>query len=508
MLAMYRIRPDFRICMYLNVAMMATLAFSLIRCAKRLRGKLAATDVFFPLVLLGLAQGLNFIWGWQVEFFASTALALCILLLIAEYQDAHRLRTAVLTSICLAMLVGCGAHGLALVPALALWVAALAVIPDSKDVIRSGKTRLPILGLSAIVLGLVALYLVGYQRVPYFPTSPSIAHTLKTALQFLTMSFGPAVKSWWPMSGLAMVLILAIAGLVLISLAWKSREQRSRAVGFFLFLCAMTSLAAAIGLGRNGFEPRYITLAVPVLCCVYLVFATYPDVLVPRRALPALLAISCACLFSNTRSGLQYGRSLRHELGTFEAEVRRGMPPYQLIRAHLPYLHPNTQLVEDYLPMLRTAKVGQFRFLRDNPVFQKIRVALNPVELHGATWSNGAFTTTGPDSAIVFAISPSARVSGIHLEYNVENESRTPPLFSIAWRSDSSPFTTDSSYYVSPTGDRANWERGSWLRIGHQETEMTVWVCDRISHIRIKPDVQPCVFRLRGLTLLVDPAGL
>src|SRR4051794_36642774 len=81
MLGMYRIRPDFRICMYLNVAMMATLAFSLIRCAKRLRGKLAATDVFFPLVLLGLAQGLNFIWGWQVEFFASTALALCILLL-------------------------------------------------------------------------------------------------------------------------------------------------------------------------------------------------------------------------------------------------------------------------------------------------------------------------------------------------------------------------------------------------------------------------------------------
>ena len=507
MLAMYRVWPDFRACMYLNVAMMAVLAGVLIRCAHRLRGSIVATDVFFPLVLLGLAQGLNFIWAWQVEFFASTAIALCVLVLIAEYRETSGFGTAVLASTCLALLVVCGAHGLALVPVLTLWIVAIALLRSPAGVTGGGQRRAVLLLLAVFVLAFGGLYFVGYQRVPYFPTSPSVRYTVKTALQFLTMAFGPAVKSWWPVSGLLTATILAGAALLLIALAWRRREERVRAVGFLLFLGAMSSLGLAIGLGRNGFEPRYITLAVPALCCVYLISTVYMGRAAGNFVRLGLLAIVCLCFWSNTQSGLQYGRSLRKELGSFESEMRAGTPPYRLIHEHLWNLHINVQVLNDYLPLLRSANIGQFRYLRDNPSFREISVPLTPVELHHSSWEGHTARTTAPNASIVFAIPQTLYVAGIRLKYTVEDKQGILPLFFFSWRTDdATAVTRENSYWTSPTGDRANWERGSWLRIGRPESELLFWICDRIRKICIHPDAQPCVFKLSELVLLV-PEG-
>lgn len=507
MLGIYRFWTDFRAGMYWNVAAMGTMAFALTHSAKHIRGKAIATDIIFPLVLLGFAQGLNFIWGWQVEFFASTVLALCILILIAEYRDENRIKTAVLVSICLGLLAVSGAHGLALVPVLSLWVALLAILP-TRDGTRVRRNRIILLGLFAFLLLLVLLYFVGYQPVPYFPTSPSVGHTLKTALQFLTMAFGPAVRAWWPISGLTMALILLCTIVALGWVFWRNSKERARTAGFLLFIGAMTSLALAVGLGREGFEPRYITLSVPIVCCVYLVASIYAPMRARTYALIVLVLIPCLCFWANTRSGLEYGRSLRSELGSFEDGISKGVPPYQLVHAHLRYLHPNVQLINDYLPMLRDDKIGQFRFLRPNPSFQQVEVPLNPVKLWNSSWKHGIAKTTSSDAYIVFALPVDISAAGIRLRYTVENETRRPPFFSIAWRGGgSSAFTTDHSYYVSPTGDRANWERGSWVRIGQPETEMNLWICARVREIQIKPDLQPCTFRLSELKLLVDPTS-
>jgi uncharacterized protein YaeQ len=98
-------------------------------------------------------------------------------------------------------------------------------------------------------------------------------------------------------------------------------------------------------------------------------------------------------------------------------------------------------------------------------------------------------------------------VAGVRLKYTVEDKEGMLPLFFIAWRNDrGTAFTRENSYWTEPTGDRANWERGSWLRIGRPESEMLFWICDRIREIRIHPDGQPCVFKLSELVLLV-PQG-
>ena len=496
MLAMYRLCPDFRVCMYLNVLMMAVMAGLLIRCAHVIRGRVAVTDVFFPLVLIGFSQGLNFIWAWQVEFFVSTAIALFVLLIISGYRETNPIKAAAQASIGLALLVICGAHGLALVPALALWTAVIALFGFPENIVSVKRFRALLFTLSAAVLCLVGFYFWGYQKVPYFPTSPSARHTVYTALQFLTMSFGPAAEKWWPLSGIITTLVLALATALIVETLLRQRSERVRAMGFLLFLGAMTSLGLAVGLGRSGFEPRYITLSVPVLRCAYLIFVVYARGRLLRVASQGMLAIALICFPHNFQVGMEYGRSLRANLASFEAEMRAGEPPHALIHKHMAYLHPNTQILDDYLPFLRRAGIGRFRFLSDNPQFKETTVPLTPIGAHSCDWNGRTGSTTGKDGSIVFAVPQAQYVDGIRIRYAVKNRQGTPPFFSIAWRSSFlGPFTKEKSYYVSPTGDRANWERGSWPRIGRPESELTLWVSDQVREIRIQPDAQPCAIR-------------
>src|SRR5262249_38455423 len=111
---------DFRMSMYWNVLSAAALALGMIVVAKRLRGWLSLTDAFFPLLLLHWGHAVNFIWGWQIEFFLSTFFAGVALLLIVGCRPA--VGTGLALAVCLGLLVGCGAHGLALVPAVASWL--------------------------------------------------------------------------------------------------------------------------------------------------------------------------------------------------------------------------------------------------------------------------------------------------------------------------------------------------------------------------------------------------
>src|SRR5262245_35311777 len=75
---------DMRVTMYLDVLVMAALAAWLMVTAARQRGRTSAADAFFPLALLSLGQAANLLWGWQLQFFASVALAIVALLAIVR----------------------------------------------------------------------------------------------------------------------------------------------------------------------------------------------------------------------------------------------------------------------------------------------------------------------------------------------------------------------------------------------------------------------------------------
>jgi hypothetical protein len=425
---------------------------------------------------------------------------------MTTYDPRRELLVACLTSTYLVLLCISGAHGLALVPSIALWTGVLALPGAPRNRNPSLWHRFILLALVVCVFSVVALYFRAFERVPYFPKTSGILHTLKTALQFLTMSFGPAVKSAWPLSGFLMAIFIVAGVLVLCVVIRRKPTERARAAGLLLFMAAMGTLSLAIGLGRNGFESRYITLAVPVLCALYVVFTLYLPREPARVASWALVLTACMCALTNTRSGLSYGSELRTHLGSFERNMEAGTLPFELVYKYAPYLHPNQQLVTDYLPLLQQAGIGSFRTLRNNPPFREIHLPFSPVLVRDASFSNGEGRTSSGNGQFVLQVPEPLEAAGIRVRFTVQNQRHTPPFFYIAWRADDKEFRTERSYYISPTGDHANWSRGTWLRINQPETETVVWICDRVRDLLIRPDADPCVFRILDVTLLV-PQG-
>ncbi len=479
---------DFRAGMFFEVCALGALACIAILAARRISGGTRYTDAFFPLILLQWGQAPNMLWSWQVQFVLSTVLAGAVLLIIVR-KDASITSTAV-AGLCVVLLPLSGANGVALAPALALWLILCAV--------RGPGSRIVVGTLAGAAILLVGAYLIGYERVPYHPTSSSLKHTVKTAIQFLAIGMGPAAREVWPYSGgLAMLFVLA-AALVLVRTG-----RSSRLMGLLLFLIAMGSLALGLGLGRDGFEPRYVTLAIPVWCGVYVAFALHSSRLMTAGRILLFVLVALAW-WPNTQFGLAYARQLRSHLGAFERDVAAGVPGFRLIQRYDEYLHPHHDVPTDYLPMLRRAGVPPYRSLRVDPAFREIPVPFPPISTSQAIWEDGVIRSTGNAPSVVFDLPASRYVDGIRLTYSSTNRQGSLPYVSIYWKGlDQAEFTTRQFKKYSPTGDRANWERGTWKRRMNRESTMTVWICDTMKQLRLHPDFKPGVFRISELVLLV-----
>lgn len=490
---------DFRTTMYFDVLAMAGLAAAMLLLAARLRGRAGLADLFFPVVLLHWGHAVNLLWGWQLQFFTSVVLA-CIALL-AVVAANPRAPTVVAT--CAVLLTMCGANGLGLVPALALWPLMLAVAPSAWI---GGEERRP--GATAVVLALLALvltglYFVGWQPVPYHPKSYSVRHTIETAGQFLSIGMGPAIRSLWPWAGLAVLLFFGATGIRLV-LAWRERPpERARVLGLACALAAIASLAVGLGLGRNGFEPRYVVLAAPAWCTAYFVWQLYGPAGVAARVHTGLAVVALGMLGPNIAAGLAYARELRGALAGFERDLAAGVPAHQLIRRHGTWLHPHQDIVADYLVLLRRAGIGQYRSLQPEPPFHTIPVGLSPVASDRLRWSDSTAQVDWGKPYLLFELPELQRIEGIRLRYRYQSDDGTLPYIGIHWRpSAEREFAPERFYKYSPTGDRANWERGAWTRLHDSTTSLTVWIADTVRQIRITPDFRPAVFRIAELSLL------
>src|SRR5262249_28702347 len=138
------------------------------------------------------------------------------------------------------------------------------------------------------------------------------------------------------------------SGALLSAVVWTRPRGRPRALGLLSFLAAMASLALALGVGRYGFETRYVTLRRPAWCCLYFVWSIYapPRLSVAARAF--LLVLSLATLWPNTRFGLDYGAVVRSHLAGFEREMVAGTPGYRLVFRYWQYLHPHQDILNEY----------------------------------------------------------------------------------------------------------------------------------------------------------------
>ena len=272
---------DFRAGMVLNVIALGALAFAMIRVTKKLRRSMRYTDAFLPLALLQLGQSENLLWGFQVVFVTAAILASVFLLIIVRHPTRLGLRSSVLAGTCLLLLPLCGAQGVSLVPSLALWLGSAALLHIASGRSNDKRPSVLMLTFSIISISIVALYLRGYNQPSYHPVCPSLWAGLKTSLEFMSASFGPKTARFWPHAGWAMLGLLLSSGGLLMVAWWRRPQERFRVLGLLGFLGAMVSLSLAVGWGRSGLGPvsgfasRYVTLAVPLLCCVYFIWEIY-----------------------------------------------------------------------------------------------------------------------------------------------------------------------------------------------------------------------------------------
>jgi hypothetical protein len=144
-------------------------------------------------------------------------------------------------------------------------------------------------------------------------------------------------------------------------------------------------------------------------------------------------------------------------------------------------------LSNNWLFPLRTAGIGSFRFLQDNPPFRKLPLPLDPI-VNEANWEEGTIHGTGAESYLAFALPEPMLVAGVRVQGTHSNGATANVAFTWG-KSDDSGF--------SQTGWNCSY---GWYG---EEAVRTFYVAEIINQIRIFPDTKPSNFRISEVVLLI-----
>jgi len=340
--------------MIFNLAALAGIAAAFVVFMRRLRGRTRWTDAFFPLIFLHLGNWENFGWSWQLTFVIAAAVAAAMLMLLA-LPGPWTTRRAVLLVGCMLVTPFTGATALPFAAAVAV-----AVLVQCRHV--AGRARTVLATGAGLTLLLSALYFVDLPTSSWVPPSPGVMTDLLTSGKFLALGLGPAAGGWWLCSVLAVSAALASAAWLL----WRARGRGGLAL--LAFLGAGVVLAVSLGRGRAGAVPffglpdRYVLVAIPVVCAIYIVWEGFGSRRVRRFGPAVLCGAMLALLPLNTVYGAQWKDWYQDRVDTFGNDVATGVPLAELIR----YRPLGWDPEEMWLGMqyLRVREVGVFKRLR------------------------------------------------------------------------------------------------------------------------------------------------
>ncbi|MCB0208442.1 MAG: hypothetical protein KDJ52_03915 [Anaerolineae bacterium] len=358
--------------MAFNVIVLSAIAFLSIVVARKIRGgKTSFVDAFFPLILLHLGNAENLYWSWQLTQVVPTVLTCVILLVLVSDPLLTNLPYTIMGGITLVLLPLSGSHALIFAPVIALWFSFLAVRHwrDVKNQQRWVSTFLVISALIAIAL--TGLHFITYHRPDWRPPDPTVPAALETAIKFLSLGLGPAVRDSWILPIIITIAVFGGATAVAFIAFFRSAEyEKLRAFGILLFFGNFILLALATGWSRAtaietvyGVYPlRYVTMAIPGFLAAFFLWELYGSTKVKVAILSGLMGIMCFLLPANTNHGLAWLYWFSDRDVSFEKDLLSGKPASVLAEQYrdllLHYREPDE--IAEYMRMLRDADIGIF----------------------------------------------------------------------------------------------------------------------------------------------------
>jgi hypothetical protein len=347
------------------VLVFSGLSFAMMMAARSLRGTTRICDAFFPLLLLHWGQFENLIWGFQLNFVTSVVLEGAILLMILRCGDGITLKLFGVVAFCLVLLGLCGTYAVVYLPPMVCWLCYASVRKWQSGGPHARRDALLMFAFAAAPAALVVMYFQGiYARA----CTPGFYASLRTGIQFISYGIGPGAKEIWPLSGLLVLIVCTIIVRQCLMVFRNHPAQRIRAAGFLLYFAGIIALATAIGLGRAfigpiaGFEPRYMTLAAPLLLLLFLLCEVYGNAAL-KRHLPRTLFIMMSLLFFvNAQKGISHSTNLWRHLAGFERDMRDGIPTEALgLRYADQWGFVPSEIFSTRLAWLRNARLGPYR---------------------------------------------------------------------------------------------------------------------------------------------------
>jgi hypothetical protein len=415
----------------LNAVLLVGVTGYLLLVVRRLRGRTAVEDVFLPLTVLGVGAWENLVWGFQVQFVLSTVFALILLGLVVVPGFALSARRVGATGLLLALLPLCGANGLALVPAIGVGLGYVGLRN-----LWSGDRALRLPGVLALVgtaagAAVLALYVVGLQKAGHHRPPLDLASVAASAVNFLGLAFGPVAHLMHApgydrptMMGLAAVTVVA-ATAVLFLARLRIRDVCPRMVMVGCLLGGWLCLTAGIAYGRAGMgnlmgASRYITLAMPVLITVYLVWVGFGG-RVGRRLVPAALALAVAAVWlPNTRHAQQAAGEHAFRMKRVEYQIRSGVP-ISFVTDGNRLVHPGgPEAFRNSAEFLRDHGQQPFALLQPDSPFRTESVPLVVVRTEGVEEVAGGYRVTGGLGTVVLALPAPRYAYGLALTYEAE----------------------------------------------------------------------------------------
>jgi hypothetical protein len=517
---------DFRVGNSISVLTVGTVAFAMIWTARRLRGWTTFADAFFPLAFLNFGQGINFLWWWVFNHILAPMLACYLLLIILLRGKQLTPSSALLTGTCLVVLALAGPGGLPYVLALALWLGYRGGLYwRSPSELYGKRDCLLVISLALLAVLLVGLYFVNYANAPSTAAGQPVAAVslkaaLKTSIQVLSISLGPAVKPYWRLAGSAVLMLLLLSVAVLIVALLKEPLERLRALGLLLFIGAAGSLVLIVGRARAGLGEEYalsgiyLNMALPALCCAYFIWIVYGKPGISTLVQMCLFTGMCLFFLPNLAVGLGMGRHFSTIGQTLKQDIRAGVPPFILAERHVAFLNPATDDVKGIalrLRQMQQAGIPQFRDMALDPAFREVALPVAPVGMNQVMWHNGVGDSRADDpsqASVDFALIEPRFVYAIRLTYAYGDKTHGWAAFRMSWGD----------------GDHNNWGNAGvsgckgrvslsletfphdmWSKRyrGGPQKSLTIWVHSTIDGFRICPDTKPFSFAVSEITLLV-----